>query len=349
MALDKKKALGRGLGALIPNLARPGAEADGDAANGTSSSSSSGEAVHALPPGAAASSARPPARRDYFVCPVEEVGPSRDNPRQRFDEQRLTELADSIRAQGLVQPLVVRQRSAAEMNDDKDGPRFILIAGERRWRAAQRAGLKDVPVVVKDVDAAAAFELALVENLQREDLNPIEEAEAYRRLSSEFGYTQEELARRVGRERTTVANSLRLLKLPSKVQEQVAVGQLSMGHARALLGLESANSPGQSPEQSIEESAQLVIQKQLSVRQTEELVRRAGKAAPSPKSAPKPEPASSKSASVRDVEERLQKALGTRVALKESSPKSGTIEIQYHSLDELDRLIAHLTGESEHD
>lgn len=335
MAVDKKKpALGRGLGALIPNLPPSRPE--------TNSDSSDAAAVHAVPPTGSEAFGTPrpttPVKRDYFVCPVEEVGPSRDNPRQRYDEQRLTELADSIRAQGLVQPLVVRMRSAAEMADQKDGPRFVLIAGERRWRASQRAGLKDVPVVVKDVDAAAAFELALVENLQREDLNPIEEAEAYRRLSSEFGYTQEELARRVGRERTTVANSLRLLKLPSKVQEQVAVGQLSMGHARALLGLEVATS--------IEQSAALVVQRQLSVRQTEDLVRRAAKQAQGGKATTKKAPPA-KSASVRDVEDRLQKALGTRVALKQQSDKAGTIEIQYHSLDELDRLLAKLCGEEE--
>jgi ParB family chromosome partitioning protein len=337
MAADKKKpALGRGLGALIPSLPASHQETHGAAA------------VHAVPPAGEpyGSPRASTVKRDFFLCPVEDVGPSRDNPRQRYDEQRLSELADSIRAQGLVQPLVVRMRSAAELAEvgvPKDGPRYVLIAGERRWRAAQRAGLKDVPVVVKDVDAAAAFELALVENLQREDLNPIEEAEAYRRLSSEFGYTQEELARRVGRERTTVANSLRLLKLPSKVQEQVAVGQLSMGHARALLGLEVGSS--------IEQNASLVVQRQLSVRQTEELVRRAARQAQTaqrggPKAAPKKDPAQ-KSASVRDVEDRLQKALGTRVVLKPQNEKAGTIEIQYNSLDELDRLLAQLCGEAD--
>jgi ParB family chromosome partitioning protein len=281
------------------------------------------------------------ARRDFFLSPIEEIAPSRDNPRQRYDEQRLQELADSIRAQGLVQPLVVRL-SSPEEKKAAPGTNFVLIAGERRWRAAQRAGLKDVPVVVKDVDAAAAFELALVENLQREDLNPIEEAEAYRRLSSEFGYTQEELAQRVGRERATVANALRLLKLPQKVQEQVAGGQLSMGHARALLGLEAPTL--------IEQSAALVVQRDLSVRKTEELVRRAAKGqgaagakAEQKKSAEK-QPSGGKSPAVRDVEERLQKALGTRVSLQQDSPQAGTIAIQYHSLDELDRLLALLCG-----
>lgn len=335
MAADKPKgrlALGRGLGALIPNLPRsPG---DGEEA----------AAIHTVMPegneGVASLRGTITAlKRDYFLCPIEEVAPSRDNPRQRYDEQRLQELADSIRTQGLVQPLVVRMRSDEERSHDKDAPRFVLIAGERRWRAAQRAGIKDVPVVVKDVDAAAAFELALVENLQREDLNPIEEAEAYRRLSNEFGYTQEELARRIGRERATVANSLRLLKLPNKVQEQVALGQLSMGHARALLGLEV--------DTAIEQNAALIIQKQLSVRQTEDLVRKATRQAAAEARKPTEKPAAlEKSASVRDVEDRLQKALGTRVTLKPQNARAGTIEIQYHSLDELDRLIAHFCGHS---
>jgi ParB family chromosome partitioning protein len=276
------------------------------------------------------------------MCPIEEVAPSRDNPRQRFDEQRLQELAESIRAQGLVQPLVARLATKEELAERKGepGPRYVLIAGERRWRAAQRAGLKDVPVVVKDVDAAAAFELALVENLQREDLNPIEEAEAYRRLSDEFGYTQEELARRVGRERSTVTNVLRLLKLPTKVKEHVAAGQLTQGHAKALLEL--------SDPVAMEESAALIVERELSVRQTEQLVKRAGKAPSSEKAAKKtgkPE----KSASVRDVENRLQKALGTRVQLRQESEQAGIIEVQYHSLDELDRLIALFCGENSED
>ncbi|MFO0619874.1 MAG: ParB/RepB/Spo0J family partition protein [Polyangia bacterium] len=317
--MDKRKALGRGLGALIPNLPA---------------------AVHQAPVGVedvgtAASpsvSAKPQvARRDFFFCPIEEIAPSVDNPRQRFDEQRLEELAASIRAQGLVQPLVVRMRTP----EDKLGEgSFVLIAGERRWRASQKAGLKDVPVVVKDVSAAQAFELALVENLQREDLNPIEEAEAYRRLSDEFGYTQEELARRVGRERATVANSLRLLKLPGKVRDQVATGQLAMGHARALLGLEDAHV--------IEENADQVIKKALSVRQTEDLVRRAQK--PQAKDKP-PKEDKKASSSVRDVEERLQRALGTRVHLRQKTAQSGIIEVQYLSLDQLDGLLLKLCGE----
>ncbi len=331
MATDKRKALGRGLGALIPAATAPTSTATGTA------SSDGGVAVHAYP-------VRPngsPARSDFFLCPIEEIAPSRDNPRQRFDEERLNELAESIRAQGLVQPLVVRALTA---DDPKPAPgiSFALIAGERRWRAAQKAGLRDVPVVVKDVSAASAFELALVENLQREDLNPMEEAEAYRRLSEEFGYTQEELARRVGKDRATVANSLRLLKLPGKARELVIAGQLSMGHARALLGLDSVAA--------VESSAAQVVGKGLSVRQTEELVRRLqkGQAADGKRGSSKSEAADAapkeKSPGVRDVEERLQRALGTRVQLNQASKTSGTVEIHYHSLDELDGLILRLTG-----
>ncbi len=336
--MDKRKALGRGLSALIPSL--PSAPAPlGELGGGGEGEAD--VAVHRAPDlgGAAMTAAAVRSagnRREFFLCPIEEIRPARDNPRQRFDEQRLQELADSIRAQGLVQPLVVRLLDAAELKAEKKsgepGGSFILIAGERRWRAAQRAGLKEVPVVVKDVSAAQAFELALVENLQREDLNPIEEAEAYRRLSDEFGYTQEELARRVGRERTTVANSLRLLKLPDKVRDQVATQKLSMGHARALLGLESA--------ERIELTADRIVAKELSVRQTEDLVRRAQR-----DDGRKPQKAADgpKTPAVRDVEDQLQKALGVRVTLRPKDARSGVIEVHYHSLDELDGLILKLT------
>jgi ParB family chromosome partitioning protein len=176
------------------------------------------------------------------------------------------------------------------------------------------------------------MEISLLENIQREDLNPIEEAEAYRRLSDEFGYTQEELARRVGRERATVANSLRLLKLPDKVRDQVATQKLSMGHARALLGLES-------PER-IELTADRIVAKELSVRQTEDLVRRAQR---EDGHKPQKAPDGPKTPAVRDLEDRLQKALGVRVTLRPKDARSGVIEVHYHSLDELDGLILKLT------
>jgi ParB family chromosome partitioning protein len=287
---SKRPALGRGLGALIP-----------------------GAQHQNTPP--------TPIRRDYFECAIEDIHPSADNPRQRFDEQKLNELAESIKHQGVVQPLVVRQRTAQE------GGGYWLIAGERRWRASQRAGLKSVPVVVKEVAEQEAYELTLVENLQREDLNPIEEAEAYQRLSSEFAYTQEQLAARVGKDRATVANALRLLKLPQKVRNLVASDELQMGHARALLGLEA--------ESAIERAAARVVQKQLSVRQTEDLVRRErgdikpkkanGVVAPTPSS--------------RDLEQKLERTFGTKVRLVQKSAQAGKIEIDYHSLDQLDSLL----------
>jgi ParB family chromosome partitioning protein len=289
----KRPALGRGLGALIPGAQHQNV------------------------------SAPTPIRRDYFDCAIEDVHPTADNPRQRFDEQKLNELAESIRNQGLVQPLVVRKRTDAE------GGGFWLIAGERRWRAAQRAGLKSIPVVVKEVQEREAYELTLVENLQREDLNPIEEAEAYQRLGNEFGYTQEQLAQRVGKDRATVANALRLLKLPQKVRNLVASDELQMGHARALLGLEG--------DPAIERAAAKVVQKQLSVRQTEEYVRRERSGAKAKPAAADGAPVST--ASTRDLEQKLERKFGTKVRLLQKTTQAGKIEIDYHSLDQLDSIL----------
>jgi ParB family chromosome partitioning protein len=280
----KRRALGRGLSALIPGGNAP-----------------------------------IPIRREFFECAIEDVHRSDDNPRQVFDAARLRELSESIRAQGVAQPLLVRTR-------EQGG--FVLIAGERRWRAAQLAGLKSVPVVVKDVSPQQAFELAIVENLQREDLNPIEEAEAYQRLIADYGYTQEQLGERVGKDRTTVTNALRLLKLPLATRGKVASSELSMGHARALLGLEDGPA--------IDRAALRVIHKGLSVRQTEELVRRERSGGRPAKQKPVP------SASIKDLEARLQRSLGTRVRLAQRTPQSGTIEIEYASLDQLDGLLEKL-------
>ena len=295
----KRQALGRGLAALIPAAAGPtptaarpavpampppappaaGAPATTVAAGGVAPTAVTSAVVPRFRWAPAWSRARGCARSASRRCTR-----ARHQPRKTFDDARLDELAASIRTQGLIEPLVVRLREAGG---------YEIIAGERRWRAAQRAGLHAVPVVIRDVAPARAFELAIVENLQREDLNPIEEAEGFDRLIREFGYTQESLAARVGKDRTTVSNALRLLKLPPGVRGLVIGGRLSMGHARAILGLESlgaapasadggaaaaarsgaAPSPATIAEQ-MEQLARRVVARELSVRQVEALVRR---------------------------------------------------------------------------
>jgi ParB family chromosome partitioning protein len=261
-----------------------------------------------------------PGPRDYFHAPIEALHPGPEQPRRDFDEQGLVDLAATIKAQGIINPLIVRERPVAE------GGGYWIIAGERRWRASQRAGLREVPVLLRDSSHAKALEAALIDNVPRVDLNPIEEAEGYRRLADELGYTQEQIAERVGKERATVANSLRLLKLPEPVCELVRRNSLSMGHARALLGLEEAAA--------IERTAARVVAKALSVRATEELVRR--------ERSVRPEPASSKkTAAVTDLEEQLTRRLGARIAIRDKGgDKGGAIEIRYGSLDELDRVLA---------
>lgn len=259
---------------------------------------------------------------NVFSCAIDKIVPQMGQPRRHFDSAKLDELAQSLKDHGLLEPLVVRKRSGTE--------KFELIAGERRWRAAQRAGMMEVLVVVRDVSANDAFELALIENVQREDLDPIEFAEALDRLVRDHNYTQDALAKRVGKDRSTIANALRLLKLPAKVRELVITGELSEGHARALLGVTEADT--------LSHLADKVIKGHLNVRQTEELVRDSRKSSEDPK---KPGPASNpnaKSASVRDLEQRLTRRLGTRTEVKDQKGK-GQIVIQYASLDELDRLL----------
>ncbi len=260
---------------------------------------------------------------NVFSCALERIFPQRDQPRQHFDSARLDELADSIRIHGLLEPLVVRRRGETD---------FEIIAGERRWRAAQRAGLREVMVVVHEVSARDAYELALIENVQREDLDPIEFAEALDRLVREHGYTQEKLAERVGKDRSSIANALRLLRLPKSVRERVVMGELSEGHARALLGAPN--------DDALSELADKVVKGHLSVRQTEALVRNlkqpAGGASKTPKA---------KSANVRDIEGRLERKLGTRVELKDRDGK-GEIVVKYSSWDELDRILEALLGGS---
>jgi ParB family chromosome partitioning protein len=259
-------------------------------------------------------------RGNVFECPIEKIVPQKGQPRQHFDKEKLDELAQSIREHGILEPLVVRRR----------GEEYELIAGERRWRAAQRAGLREVLVVVRDVSAKDAFELALIENIQREDLNAVEFAEAMQRLIDEHGYTQETLADRVGKDRSTIANALRLLKLPDKVRRLVVTGELSEGHARALLGAPD--------EQSLGALAEKVSTGRLSVRQTEALVRSAkANAAEGGKGNGNANPRT-KTPAIRDLEGRLTRKLGTRCEVRDRDGK-GEIAVAYASLDELDRLL----------
>jgi ParB family chromosome partitioning protein len=285
--MEKRPALGKGLNALIP------------------------DAPEAL--------RTPPSSLEVDIDLVE---PNEYQPRLHIDESRLDELANSIRENGVIQPIVVR----------RVGPsRFQIIAGERRWRAAQRAGLLKVPVVVKEVPPDAlhrVLEWALIENVQREDLNPIDEAGAYQRLLSEFNLTQDQVAERVGKSRASVANMLRLLRLPGEVIEWMREGRLSVGHAKALLAL--------SDPQAIVDSAREMIRGKFSVRQAEALVARPGKGGSKAQGVASPDP------NVRAAIDALERALGTKVTIQ-GSAKKGRIEIHFHSSAELDRLYQGLS------
>lgn len=268
----------------------------------------------------------------YQTVGIERIHPRADQPRKRFEERALQELADSIREQGLIQPLIVRRREGPEEG-------YEIIAGERRWRASQRAGLREVPVVVREATPDAAFELALVENLQRQDLDPVETATAYKRLLEDHGYTQEELAARVGKDRSTIANTLRLLQLPGDVLTHVVARELSEGHARALL---SAAEP-----QEIVRLARHAVEKGWSVRQTEAAARKPrrleGPASPA-KAPSAAEGAAAKSPNLRDLERRLEAALGLPVAIRAEGGTSGTVEIAFDSLDQLDSFLDKVLG-----
>lgn len=254
-------------------------------------------------------------RKSYFVCPIEDIRPHAGQPRKTFTPEKLEELAASIREKGIIQPLVVR----------KAGNHYELIAGERRWRAAQKAGLHDVPVVIQDVSEDTAMEMALIENIQREDLNAVEEADAYRALMDQFSLSQEEVAKRVGKERSTVANSLRLLRLPQDIQRDIIDERLTMGHARALLALED--------ETVMRVARDQVIKGQLTVRGAEALVKRLkGEGVPQKKKAVTPD------LHQVDLENQLRRRYQAKVKLK-SNGYGGMIEIPYATQDELARLI----------
>jgi ParB family transcriptional regulator, chromosome partitioning protein len=254
---------------------------------------------------------------------IDKISPSPFQPRRAFDEIKLQELAVSIRNQGIIQPLVVRPK----------GERFELIAGERRWRAAMKAGLSTVPVVVRQASDRDALQLALIENLQREDLNPIEEAVGYRRLQDEFTWSQEEVAEKVGKSRPAVTNALRLLSLPSEVQQEVASGNLPAGQARALLGLQS--------EAVIMTAYREVIARALSTRETEKLVRNLKLGRRRRRESPAVDP------DLRSLVEELQRALGTKIrVLPKARSNKGKIEIEYYSLPDLERIIGTITTRS---
>ena len=279
----KKQALGRGLAALIPTAAPPTGEDD---------------------------------NRGLVECDPDLISPNRYQPRSHFAADELEELCESIKRQGILQPLLVR----------KDTNGYELVAGERRLRAAKMAGLHRVPVMVKTLTDTQMLEMSIVENIQREDFNPIEEADAYHRLMTEFDLTQGQAAERVGKSRSAVANFLRLRQLPDEIKASITTGTVSMGHARALLGIETR--AGQIA------AWREVVAKKLSVRQTETLIKRLKKQTQKPA----PPPVDSEKFYFTSLEEDLSRHFGTRVRIKRKQQK-GSVEIEYYSNDDLDRLL----------
>ena len=279
--------------------------------------------------GSSADAADSGSLKDAVTVRISEVEPNRDQPRKVFDEEKLEELADSIKTFGLLQPILVQKR---------DGY-YEIIAGERRWRAALKAGLKEIPVVVRDYTEKEILELSLIENIQREDLNPIEEAQAYKRLADEFGMGQAEISQRVSKSRSAVANALRLLKLDEQVQKMVIDGQLSMGHARALLSLEI-------PDEQIV-TAKKVIEKQLSVRETEKLVKEILKNASESQKETERKDQQEEDPSIaiiyKQIEERLQQTLHTKVSIQRKRNGHGKLQIDFYSSDDLEKIIDRLT------
>jgi len=282
----KRKTLGKGLNALLPDI--NSAMEDQNRGGGAT------------------------------FCNIEDIRPNPYQPRRSFDSEKIEELAASLRANGVIQPLVVRERP--------DG--YELIAGERRWRAAFKAGLGEVPIVIKNVPDHEVLRLSLIENIQRENLNPMEEAEAYLRLTEEFDLTQENLATLVGKDRSTITNTLRLLKLPEKVRHDVASGKISSGHARAILGLEN--------DVKKQELHREVLKRELSVRQTEKLAKKM-------RSQPHPAPRQKEDVEMQYIREKLQQLLGTQVKIIRKGQK-GRIEIVFFSDDELERIIETIQG-----
>lgn len=296
-AAKRPQGLGRGLSALLGDVTREEPVAAPPQANG--------KAVQSIE--------------------VALIHPHPEQPRRHFDEAALQELADSIAKRGIIQPIIVRPH----------GGGFQIIAGERRWRAAQRAQLHRIPAIVRDFDEQETLEIALIENIQREDLNPIEEAEAYRKLIAEFHHSQEALGRIVGKSRSHVANLMRLLELPAPVQEQVMQGRLSMGHARALIGAPDC-----------ERLANQVEQRKLSVRDTEQLVRRTKTGDDAPAARKSGGESAGKDPDIAALEQHLSDILGLKVGIAhDGGAAGGILTLRYSTLDQLDMLCQRLSGE----
>ncbi|MDE6749289.1 MAG: ParB/RepB/Spo0J family partition protein [Lachnospiraceae bacterium] len=291
------RGLGKGLDALIPNIAVE--NKNNNAANG-----------------------KPEEKEPETIVKITKIEPNREQPRKNFDEEALQELADSIKQFGLLQPILVQDRNTY----------YEIIAGERRWRAAKLAGLKEVPVIIRNYTEQEIVEISLIENIQREDLNPIEEAQAYKRLLTEFNLKQEEVAERVSKSRTAVTNSMRLLKLCDEVQQMIVDDTISTGHARALITIED-----QEQQYSI---AKKIADEKLSVRDVEKLVKNLNKPGKAKK-----EVTEDKSLDIiyQDVEEKLKRALGTKVSISSKENGAGKIEIEFYTHDDLDRITDLLT------
>jgi ParB family chromosome partitioning protein len=290
------RGLGKGLDALIPNVDTKGKSAERDTDE---------------------------KKEPDTIVKITKIEPNREQPRKNFDEDALQELADSIKQFGLLQPILVQDRKTY----------YEIIAGERRWRAAKLAGLKEVPVIIRDYTDQEIVEISLIENIQREDLNPIEEALAYKRLLTEFNLKQDEVAERVSKSRTAVTNSMRLLKLCDEVQQMIIDDMISSGHARALISIED-------PEEQYN-IAQKIFDEKLSVRDVEKLVKNLNKP-----EKPKKEKEEDKSLEViyQDVEEKLKQSLGTKVAIASKGNGSGKIEIEFYSHDDLEKIISLLNA-----
>jgi ParB family transcriptional regulator, chromosome partitioning protein len=291
MAEETRSRLGRGLASLIGDVG--------------------GEAAHVERP------------RGQRKVPIEFLKPNPRNPRRTFTEAELGELADSIRQHGLIQPIVVRPVKGTQ-------DRFEIIAGERRWRASQAAGLHEVPIVPLDVSDSDALELAIIENVQREDLNPLEEAQGYHALADEFKRSQEDIAKIVGKSRSHVANMMRLTKLPAEVQTYISQGQLSAGHARALIGVPDPLA-----------AAKRIVEEGLNVRQTEELAHVEGVPVRKPQKARAAGGGKAKDADTVALEKRVSDALGLAVSVNHRNP-GGTVQINYRNLEQLDEVMRRL-------